>query len=52
MALTLDDHGYRWDYESALPMVAGAAPFSDKGVGVCHGGSGWGFGGFGEKQNH
>ena len=33
MALTLDDHGYRWDFESAL-----ASPtFSDKGVGTCHG---------------
>jgi len=40
MALTLDDHGYRWDFESAL--VAPVAPtgsattFSDKGFGTCH----------------
>jgi hypothetical protein len=40
MALTLDDHGYRWDFESAL--VAPVAPagsattFSDKGFGACH----------------
>ncbi len=38
MALTLDPNGYKWDFESALPMVAGAAPYSDKGVGFCHGG--------------
>jgi acid phosphatase type 7 len=40
MALTLDDHGYRWDFESALvaPVApAGAATtFSDKGFGTCH----------------
>jgi acid phosphatase type 7 len=46
MALTLDDHGYQWDFESALqsPLAGGPASptFSDKGVGVCHGGFGWG----------
>jgi acid phosphatase type 7 len=44
MALSLDDHGYRWDFESALqsPLSGGPASptFSDKGVGTCHGG--WG----------
>jgi acid phosphatase type 7 len=46
MALTLDQHGYRWDFESALEAPLAGAPasptFSDKGVGTCHGGSGWG----------
>jgi 3',5'-cyclic AMP phosphodiesterase CpdA len=41
MALTLDDHGYRWDFESALEAPLAGAPtsptFSDKGVGTCHG---------------
>jgi hypothetical protein len=38
MALTLDPHGYKWDFESALELP-GAAPgtFSDKGFGACHG---------------
>ena len=47
MALTLDDHGYRWDFESALEAPLAGAPASpnyfDKGVGYCHGGrGGWG----------
>ncbi len=43
MALTLDEHGYRWDFESAMPMVPGATPYHDKGVGTCHSGHqlGW-----------
>jgi acid phosphatase type 7 len=47
MALTLDPHGYRWNYQSAMPMTPGAAPFNDSGIGVCHGGhggGGWGWG--------
>ncbi len=46
MALKLLDHGYEWDFESALqaPVAPAGAPatFSDKGFGACHGGSGWG----------
>jgi acid phosphatase type 7 len=46
MALTLDEHGYRWDFESALQAPLAGAPasptFSDKGVGTCHGGLNWG----------
>ena len=42
MALTLDDHGYKWDFESALEAPLAGAPasptFSDKGFGSCHGG--------------
>jgi acid phosphatase type 7 len=45
MALRLDDHGYRWDFESALEAPLAGAPasptFSDKGFGVCHGGHSW-----------
>jgi len=56
MALTLDDHGYRWDFESALeaPLVgAPASPtFSDKGVGTCHGGFGWGGNDHDGNNNH
>ena len=38
MALTLDPNGYKWDFESALELPgAPAGPFSDKGVGTCHG---------------
>ena len=41
MALTLNEHGYAWDFESALKDPAqastGPATFSDKGVGTCHG---------------
>ncbi|MGO9589698.1 MAG: metallophosphoesterase family protein [Candidatus Acidiferrales bacterium] len=51
MALTLDENGYKWDYESALagPTVALNGPtsgspglnangtYSDKGAGTCHG---------------
>jgi hypothetical protein len=37
MGLTLDDHGYRWDFESALALPGTAGSYSDKGVGVCHG---------------
>jgi hypothetical protein len=39
MALTLDPHGYRWDFEPALELPgAPAAPYSDKGIGSCRGG--------------
>ena len=45
MALTLDEHGYRWDFESALEAPLTGAPasptFSDKGSGSCHGSRGW-----------
>jgi acid phosphatase type 7 len=45
MALALDEHGYRWDYESALlaPVAPSgtAAGYSDKGYGSCHGGHNW-----------
>jgi acid phosphatase type 7 len=45
MALTLDEHGYQWDYESALlaPVApAGTAPsYGDKGSAACHGGHNW-----------
>ncbi len=49
MALTLDQHGYQWDYESALlaPATATGAPsgtaasYSDKGSATCHGGHNW-----------
>jgi acid phosphatase type 7 len=41
MALTLDEHGYKWDFESALEAPLAGAPtsptFSDKGAGTCHG---------------
>jgi acid phosphatase type 7 len=40
MALTLHEHGYAWDFESALKDPAqptGPDSFSDKGVGTCHG---------------
>jgi hypothetical protein len=38
MGLTLDEHGYKWDFESALALPgAPAGPYSDQGVGSCHG---------------
>jgi hypothetical protein len=38
MALTLDQNGYKWDFEPALELPgAGAAPYQDTGVGTCHG---------------
>lgn len=38
MALRLGDHGYRWDFESALELPgAPAGTYSDKGFGSCHG---------------
>lgn len=37
MALTLNQNGYEWNFQSAKPLVAGAAPYSDQGVGTCHG---------------
>ncbi len=38
MALTLDEHGYKWDFESALELPgAPAGTYSDKGFGFCHG---------------
>ena len=40
MALTLNEHGYKWDFESALELPgAPAGTYSDKGTGTCHGGS-------------
>jgi hypothetical protein len=40
MALTLDKHGYKWDFESALELPgAPAGVFSDKGSASCHGGN-------------
>ena len=59
MSLTLGPIGYEWDFESApglegpvnngqFPSVAPTGSYSDKGVGVCHGGNfGGAFGGFG-----
>ncbi|HXY24000.1 MAG TPA: metallophosphoesterase [Candidatus Acidoferrum sp.] len=45
MALTLDEHGYKWDFESALEAPLAGAPaspnYSDKGFGRCHGGHSW-----------
>ena len=45
MALTLDEHGYQWDYESALWSLwhpqALLATYSDKGSAACHGGHNW-----------
>jgi len=39
MALTLDDHGYEWNFQTALEMPSDtAAPFSDTGSASCHGG--------------
>ncbi len=38
MALTLDQNGYKWDFESALELPgAPAGTYSDHGVGTCHG---------------
>jgi hypothetical protein len=46
MALTLDEHGYRWHFQSALqgpvnngqwPAVAPTGTYSNKGEGACHG---------------
>jgi hypothetical protein len=37
MALTLDQNGYKWDFEPALALPGAAGTYSDKGVGVCHG---------------
>jgi hypothetical protein len=43
MALTLDEHGYRWHFQSALrnngqwPAVAPTGVYSDTGEGACHG---------------
>jgi hypothetical protein len=45
MGLTLNKNGYEWDFESALKdpaQPAGPAAYSDKGVGFCHGKSGFG----------
>jgi hypothetical protein len=42
MALTLGEHGYQWDFEPALELPGSSAgPFSDTGVGSCHGGRNW-----------
>jgi hypothetical protein len=38
--VTLNRHGYAWDFESALKdpaQTTGPASLSDKGVGTCHG---------------
>jgi acid phosphatase type 7 len=40
MALTLDQNGYKWDFEPALQLPGVPAPagvYSDKGAGTCHG---------------
>jgi acid phosphatase type 7 len=40
MALTLNENGYAWDFESTLKdpaQTTGPFSFSDKGVGTCHG---------------
>jgi hypothetical protein len=38
MSLTLDQNGYKWDFEPALELPgAPVATYSDKGVGACHG---------------
>ena len=40
MALTLNENGYAWDFESALKdpaQTTGPFSFSDKGGGTCHG---------------
>jgi hypothetical protein len=38
MALSLDPNGYKWDFEPALELPGAAtAPYSDSGVGSCHG---------------
>jgi hypothetical protein len=42
MALTLDDRGYEWNFQSALELPGDTAgPFSDSGAAACHGGHGW-----------
>jgi hypothetical protein len=44
MALTLNENGYAWDFESALKdpaQTTGPDSFSDKGVGTCHGPNRW-----------
>ncbi len=40
MGLTLDQNGYKWDFESALPdlqQTTSSAAYSDAGSGTCHG---------------
>ena len=39
MGLTLNQNGYAWNFQSALqdPAQPGGSPFSDQGVGTCHG---------------
>jgi acid phosphatase type 7 len=38
MALTLEPHGYKWDFEPALDLPGdSAASFNDKGSATCHG---------------
>ena len=37
MGLTLDRNGYKWDFESALPLPGATGTYSDKGFSVCHG---------------
>jgi hypothetical protein len=44
MSLTLDPHGYKWDFESALKdpaQTTGGPTYSDKGAGTCHGPVNW-----------
>jgi acid phosphatase type 7 len=44
MGLTLNQNGYAWNFQSALqdPAQPGGSPFSDEGVGSCHGPVNWG----------
>jgi hypothetical protein len=53
MSLTLNENGYAWDFESALPDtsqtgITASSSYSDKGVGSCHGGP---FGDNGQGNN-
>ncbi|HTZ72991.1 MAG TPA: metallophosphoesterase [Candidatus Aquilonibacter sp.] len=44
MGLTLEQNGYKWDFESILKdpaQTTGPATFSDKGEGTCHGSPSW-----------
>jgi len=42
MYLTLDEHGYKWDFKPAMELPSDSAgAFSDKGSGVCHGSPNW-----------
>ena len=44
MALTLGEHGYQWDFESALELLGTLRhcySYTDKGSASCHGGRNW-----------